>query len=94
MSRSREARLWELPEFFRRSVPVEKVCWAYFLTESEALPERPAEEGLRRIRMEDAEKAIVQSVIAVASIIVATKRVWIDKKDPIAKPKWKNSSFG
>jgi hypothetical protein len=29
-SRSREARLWELPEFFRRSVSVEKVCWAYF----------------------------------------------------------------
>src|SRR5260370_39960948 len=31
VSRSREARLWELPEFFRRSVSVEKVCWAYFL---------------------------------------------------------------
>jgi hypothetical protein len=30
VSRSREARLWELPEFFRRSVSVEKVCWAYF----------------------------------------------------------------
>jgi len=29
-SRSREARLWELPEFFRHSVSVEKVCWAYF----------------------------------------------------------------
>ena len=46
------------------------------------------------IRMEDEEKAIVQFVIAAASIIGATKRVWIDKKDPIAKPKWKNSSFG
>src|SRR5260221_6745240 len=31
VGRSREARLWELPEFFRRSVSVEKVCWAYFL---------------------------------------------------------------
>jgi len=30
VSRSREARLWELPEFFRHSVSVEKVCWAYF----------------------------------------------------------------
>ena len=30
VSRSREARLWELSEFFRRSVSVEKVCWAYF----------------------------------------------------------------
>jgi hypothetical protein len=30
VSRSREARLWELPEFFRRSVSVEKVCWVYF----------------------------------------------------------------
>ena len=38
--------LWELPEFFRHSVSVEKVCWAYFRTESEALAERPAEEGL------------------------------------------------
>ena len=46
------------------------------------------------IRMEDEGKAIVQFVIAAASIIGATKRVWIDKKDPIAKPKWKNSSFG
>jgi hypothetical protein len=39
--------LWELPEFFRHSVSVEKVCWAYFRTESEALAERPAEEGLQ-----------------------------------------------
>src|SRR5258708_35149594 len=30
VGRSREARLWELPEFFRRSVSAEKVCWGIF----------------------------------------------------------------
>src|ERR1700736_2321242 len=30
VSRSREARLWELPEFFSTFGFVEKVCWAYF----------------------------------------------------------------
>ena len=46
VSRSREARLWELPEFFRRSVSVEKYAGHIFRAESEALAERPAEEGL------------------------------------------------
>ena len=55
MSRSREARLWELPEFFRRSVSVEKVCGHIFRTESEALAERPAEEGLERKSRERSE---------------------------------------
>jgi len=45
VSRSREARLWELLEFFRRSVSVEKVCWAYFSSRKRSLAERPAEEG-------------------------------------------------
>ena len=39
--------LWELPEFFRRSVSAEKYAGHIFRTESEALAERPAEEGLK-----------------------------------------------
>src|SRR4029077_17969205 len=40
VSRSREASLWELPEFFRRSVSVKKVWGHIFRAESEALAER------------------------------------------------------
>ena len=40
VSRSREARLWELPVFFRRSVSVEKYAGHIFRAESEALAER------------------------------------------------------
>ena len=46
VSRSREARLWELPEFFRRSVSVEKVCRAYFLSRKRSASRATAEEGL------------------------------------------------
>ena len=46
VSRSREARLWELPEFFRHSVSVEKVCWAYFLNRKRSASKATAEEGL------------------------------------------------
>ena len=53
VSRSREARLWELSEFFRRSVSVEKVCWAYFCTESEALAEAPRKKAGRRKSREE-----------------------------------------
>src|SRR4029077_19110953 len=46
VSRSREASLWELPEFFRRSVSVEKVCWAYFSSRKRSASRATAEEGL------------------------------------------------
>ena len=45
VSRSGEARLWDLPEFFRRSVRSKKYAGHIFRAESEALAERPAEEG-------------------------------------------------
>ena len=41
VSRSREARLWELPEFVRRSVSVEKVCWAYFSSRKRSASRAP-----------------------------------------------------
>jgi len=46
VSRSREARLWELPEFFDVRFRPKKYAGHIFRTESEALAERPAEEGL------------------------------------------------
>jgi hypothetical protein len=46
VSRSREARLWELPEFFDVRFRSKKYAGHIFPTESEALAERPAEEGL------------------------------------------------
>jgi hypothetical protein len=45
VSRSREARLWELPEFFRRSVSVEKVCWACFSSRKRSASRATREEG-------------------------------------------------
>ena len=55
VSRSREARLWELSEFFRRSVSVEKVCWAYFLHRKRSATEegRKAQEPRGTRRVED-----------------------------------------
>src|SRR6266478_6528694 len=46
VSRSREARLCELPEFFRRSVSVEKVCWAYFSSRKRSVSRAPRKKGL------------------------------------------------
>jgi hypothetical protein len=46
VSRSKEARLWELPEFFRRSVSVEKVCWAYFSSRKRSASRAPRKKGL------------------------------------------------
>src|ERR1700741_5674027 len=52
-SRSREARLWELPEFFRRSISVEKVCWAYFLNRKRSASRAPRKKAGRRKSRED-----------------------------------------
>src|SRR5258707_10737171 len=46
VSRRREARLCELPEFFRRSVSVEKVCWAYFSSRKRSVSRAPRKKGL------------------------------------------------
>jgi hypothetical protein len=50
VSRSREARLWELPEFFDVRFRSKKHAGHIFRTESEALAERRAEEGLEGAR--------------------------------------------
>src|SRR5258708_3745577 len=50
VSRSTEAMLWELPEFFDVRFRSKKDAGHIFRTESEALAERPAEEGQESAR--------------------------------------------
>ena len=68
VSRSREARPWELPEFFRRSVSVEKICWGIFFEPKakRSIAARGRKDGERKSReparrVEDLNVQVVRS---------------------------------